>query len=338
MPGRAVLGRDEIRFTGVVIGIWALASLAACGDDDGPKGKPDGSISDAAVVDSGGGNFIPRRDASVAATDPIKDCDRFTPDSCPSGQVCDVLYRVFAGTDELGVYSGCVEPGRQRGLGDPCDSDFTTQTPYRTKDLTDIVFRDPCGPGLICAPDPDVRGGTSCQKACVSGNFGEAAPQLCEDSKSFCIGPQPFQEYCRPSDGCDIEAQTGCAKGESCYLRPTDDGKGFLTLCFPPAQPAVADGAACDAYNACRPGSSCNGPIGRALSTWVGEDFICRPACAADGSTYGGTQSGGSDTDGGDDDAGTSPTSGCGAKKCRPFSGTGLNLSGIDKPPFGQCE
>ena len=336
MPGRVGLGWDGLRLVRVVISVWAIAGWVACGDDDGSKGSGDASTDAAVEAGTRGPTFIPRRDAAVTATDPIQPCDRFNP-RCPDGLVCDVLYRVFSGTNAITAYAGCVEPGRERGLGAPCDADFTTQTPYRTEGLRDIVFRDPCGPNLFCAPDPKVRGGTSCQPACASGNFDGESPSLCEDTKSFCIGPRAFQEYCRPSDGCDVAAQTGCPAGLSCYLRPTDDGKGFLSLCFPPADPTVADFKACDAYNACRPGSSCNGPISLAISEWQLSDYVCRPACSADGSTIR------DDSDAGQDDGGTAPAPapapGCGqGKKCRPYAGTGLNLAGIENPPYGQCE
>jgi hypothetical protein len=331
MPVTALCTRAGLRIGRVLTGVLVMAGLVACGDDSSPKGNGDAST-DGAV--EAGGNFIPKRDAAVAPTDPIRDCDRFDPSgTCPAGLTCDVLIRVFADTPtELSIYTGCVKPARERGVGDPCDPDFTTTTPYQTEGLTDLVFRDQCGPNLICAADPKARGATSCQPSCVTGRFGDS-PSLCEDVASFCVGAQAFLEYCRPSDGCDVTAQTGCPAGQKCYLRPTDDGVGFMSLCFPPATPTIPDGTACDAYNACRPGSSCNGPLSKAPSQWVQADYICRPSCAANGMTVA------NDGDAGADDGGTGTASGCPApKKCSSFAASGLNLSSIQTPPYGQCE
>ncbi|HKP59349.1 MAG TPA: hypothetical protein VJV78_21645 [Polyangiales bacterium] len=308
-------------------------ALGACGDDDGDKPKPDDGGVDAST--DSGGNFIPRPDASVATTDPIRTCDRFDPNSCPSGQTCDLIARVVtdsSGQQGLSVYTGCVDKARERGLGDPCDPDFTTTPPYRTKGLTDLVFRDQCGPGLICGSDPKVRGGTSCQPMCSSGAF--EAPVLCSDPKSFCVGSDQFMEFCLPSDGCDPTYQTGCPTGQACYLRPKDDLSGFLSVCFPPAAKLLADGAACNAYNVCKPGSSCNGPLRLPLDQWQQKDLACRPSCTADGVVPNAEQ----DSDGGADDGGTA-TGGCPSPtKCAPFSKSGLDLAGISKAPYGQCE
>jgi hypothetical protein len=314
----------------VLTGVLVMAGLLACGDDDTSKGPGDASPDGA--VDAGG-NFIPKRDAAVVGTDPIRECDRFGPSPCPAGLTCDVLARLYAGDTGLTPYTGCVEPARERGLGDPCDADFTTTTPYQIEGLSDLVFRDPCGPNLVCAADPKARGATSCQPSCATGRFGDNS-SLCEDKGSFCVGGnQPYFEYCHPSDGCDVTAQTGCPAGQGCYLRLSDDGAGVLSVCFPPASPATADGAPCDAYNACRPGSSCNGPIGKAPSTWAMADYVCRPSCAANGMTVA------DDGDAGADDGGAGTASGCtGRTKCSAFAASGLNLSSIQTPPYGQCE
>jgi hypothetical protein len=334
MPVTALCVRDGLRIGRVLTGVILMTGLLgtlACGDDDDKKGGGDAST-DAAV--DAGGNFIPKRDASVAPTDPIIDCDRFGPNTCPTGTVCDVVVRLFAGEDALTIYTGCVEPTRERGLGDPCDPDFTAGTPYQAEGLTDLVFRDQCGQNLICAADPNVRGGTSCQPACATGQFDDN-PSLCEDTKSFCVGAGAFREYCRPSEGCDVTSQTGCPSGLGCYLRPSDDGGGFLSVCFPPAAMTIADGSPCQAYNACRPGSSCNGPLTKALSTWEQADYVCRASCLANGTIAGDEGDAGTD-DGG---AGTGSGSACAApKKCNAFAATGLDLSSIETPPYGQCD
>jgi hypothetical protein len=322
---------DGLGIGRALIGACVFVGLVACGDDDTPS-KPDAST-DGAV--EAGPSFIPKRDASVAPTDPIRECDRFDPaSSCPVGQTCDVLVRYFAGEGQPSIYSGCVKTVRERGLGDPCEPDFTTTTPYQTEGLTDLVFRDQCGPNLICTADPKIRGGTSCQPSCSSGPAGDAQ-MLCNDPKDFCVGgmSRPFREYCRPSDSCDVLAQSGCPKGLNCYLRLRDDGAGFLSVCFPPAPMPLADGATCNDYNICRLGSSCNGPLSKAPSQWAQADFVCRAACAADGST-----AGGGDGDAGSDDGGTA-SGGCGSgRKCSSIGASGLNVSTISTPPYGQCE
>lgn len=316
----------------MLTGVLVMAGFVACGDDDSSKGKGDAST-DAAI--EAGGNFIPRRDASVPATDPIRVCDRFDPrGACPAGLTCDVLIRVpMDKPEEASIYTGCVKPARERGAGAPCDPDFTTTTPYQTEGLTDLVFREQCGPNLICAPDPKARGATSCQPSCVTGQF-EDFPSLCEDPASFCVGAADaaFFEFCRPSDGCDVTAQTGCPAGQNCSLRTTDDGTGFISVCVPPAMTTTPDGSACNAYNACRPGSSCNGPLSKAPADWVRADLLCRPSCAANGTVA-------DDGDAGADDGGAGTASGCPApRKCSPFAASGLNLSSIQTPPYGQCE
>jgi hypothetical protein len=330
MPVIALSTRAGLRSGRVLSSVLVMVGLVACGDDDSPKGPGDAST-DAAM--DAGRNFIPKRDAAVAPTDPIRDCDRFDPNSCPAGLTCDVLIRLFAGQTGPSIYTGCVTPARERGLGAPCDPDFTTTTPYQTEGLTDLVFREPCGPNLVCAADPKSRGATSCQPACVTGQFQDN-PVLCEDTASFCVGVDTqYLEYCHPSDSCNVTAQTGCPLGQNCYLRATDDGTGFVSVCYPPAMPVIADGAACNAYNACRPGSSCNGPIGKAPSEWVKADYVCRPSCAANGTTVV------DDGDAGADDGGAGTATGCPApKKCSSFAASGLNLSPIQIPPYGQCE
>lgn len=338
-----VLSADGLRIGRVLTSLVFIAGLlasVACGDDDDDNKKGDASTDAGPVVDSGG-NFIPRRDASVAPTDPIADCDRFDPSSCPANLTCDVIVRLFAGQDQLTIYTGCVEKTRERGLGDPCDADFTTTTPYKTEGLTDLVFRDQCGPGLICAADPKVRGGTSCQPACASGSNVDdtgqpvETPTLCDDAKSFCVGSD-FREYCHQSEGCDVFTQTGCPSGQNCYLRPQDDGRGLLGVCFPPDMTVTPDGQPCDAYNGCRPGSSCQGPLSKALSQWMMADYVCRPSCSSTGELVGG---GVSDGDAGADDGGTASPATCAApKKCSSFAASGLNLSSIQTPPYGQCE
>jgi hypothetical protein len=315
------------------VGLCAISlAIAACGDDD-PKPSADASVD--AGSDSGGPGFIPRPDAGISENDPIRPCDIFNPDSCPSGQICDVLVRLFGGETEFTLYTGCVAETQERGIGDPCDPGFTGTTPYQTEGLRDLVFRDQCAAGLICTADPKIRGGTSCQPSCRSGRYQDGPAVMCEDSSSFCVAAGAYQEYCRPSDACDINGQTGCRPGLNCYLRPRDDGSGYLSVCFPPAEMLIPDGRPCETYNACRAGSSCNGPLNKAMADWDFEmDVRCRPSCSADGSVL----PGGADGDAGTDDAGAGGAM-CGSgTQCESFGDKGLNFTGIAKPPYGQCE
>lgn len=205
-----------------LLAAWICWSWAGCSDDDGPKSPSDASV-DAAT--DAGNVFIPRRDASVVAGDPIRECNRYAPNACPPGQTCDLLVRQFGANPELTIYTGCVTATRERGLGDPCDPEFWVATQrYETEGLTDLVFRDQCGPGLVCGDDPKVKGASSCQPSCVSGLLPEGGePYACSDPNSFCVPRSELQEFCRESDGCDVARQTGCRPGFACYLRTRDD-------------------------------------------------------------------------------------------------------------------
>ena len=272
--------------------------------------------------------MIPRpADAGVAMTDPIRPCNRFDPTSCPTGQTCDVLARLFEGDTQFSLYSGCVKAGRERGLNDPCDGSFTNNPPYETEGLTDLVFRDHCGPGLICGIDVRTRGAQVCRPACSLVQTEQ--PVLCDDPKDFCVGDQQFLQFCISSDGCDVTTQTGCRPGEGCYLRLNESGTGFLSICFPQADELLADYEPCQAYNVCRPGSSCMGPLTKPPTAWrIPEDLECRPVCNMDGTLAE------DDSDGGvPGGAGT-----CDApRQCTTFASTGLDLSTMSKPPYGQC-
>jgi hypothetical protein len=311
-----------------ILGAWVLIALTACSDDD--PDTSDASTDASADGSAGsGGNMIPRRDAGMQTTDPIQVCDRADPSSCPAGMDCDLLYRVFPGTNGFSVYAGCVEPARERDLGDPCDPDPTSTTPYMTEGLTDLVFRDACGPGLTCGADPTVKDGASCRPICQRGSEGEA-PLACETPNTYCVGAQALLEYCRQAEGCDVTGQTGCRTGEVCYLRTNDTLSAILGVCLPPRPMMAADGDACMFINECRPGSSCMGPISVAPRSWEDEDYQCRAVCSTSGS----------DDDAGVDDAGVDlPGGACAAgTTCSTFADKGLDLSGLSKPPYGQCD
>lgn len=309
------------------IGAWVLIALIACSDDD-PNMAPDASTDASTDGSAGsGGNFIPRRDAQVQATDPIQVCDRAVPSSCPDGLVCDMLIRLFPGESQFTIYTGCLEPARERGLGDPCDPDITNGTPYTTEGLTDLVFRDPCGEGLTCGPDPMIRDGASCRPICQSGRANENR-LACREPNTYCVG-SPLRESCIPAEGCDVTGQTGCRPGTNCYLRTNDTLDGFLAVCLPPQPELVPDGTACEYINHCQPGSSCLGPLSLPPTRWGQEmAFACRRGCTADGA----------DEDAGvDDDAGVGGACPSGTS-CSPFADTGLSLPGLSNPPYGQCE
>jgi hypothetical protein len=313
----------SLRLVELVLALGVCA--VACGDDD-TSPHDAGSGMDAAAKDAGP-THIPRRDAQVTTTDPIPPCDRSDPQSCAAGQTCDRVLRRAAGDTSYTFYDGCVTTTQERAKGDPCDIDPTDGTPYSAPGLTDEVFRDPCGSGLICAPDRAVRGSASCQTACATGNLGDT-PIACASPTAVCFPGSQIAEYCLESQGCDVVAQTGCLPGEACYLVPSDDGKRLLALCTAPETQPDADGQACSPLT-CQPGSICLGPVHLPPTRWQTTDLVCRPTCTV----------GGSNEDAGqDDDAGTARGT-CGTKAlCQPFVESGLNLSAIPKPPYGQCE
>jgi hypothetical protein len=227
---------------------------------------------------------------------------------------------------QFSIYTGCVDAQRQRAAGDPCDPHLTSGVPYSAPGLQDEVYLDPCAAGLICAPDRAVRGGASCQPACSSGLLGDS-PFGCQSNTALCLSSGQFVEFCQESERCDVQKQTGCRPGEGCYLRPGTDGKSLLAVCRPLAEKPIANGEMCTGSYTCNPGSICLGPVHLAPTRWQDADIRCRPAC-----------SGGSDQDAGaDDDAGVRGN--CRAPaQCAAFSESGLKLSSIPKPPFGQCE
>lgn len=306
---------------------WSVA----CGDDGGGSSTTptDAGMMSTGTMDSGtqGPMVIPRRDAQVTETpDPIAQCNRANPSACPAGEVCDVLVRRFAGDMQYTLYTGCVKAASERGAGDPCNPDITAGNVYEAEGLKDPVFRDPCGPGLVCAPNRQVRGGYSCQTACSGGQIDE--PFACEDPTALCASTD-IAEFCRKADGCSVEKQTGCLGGEACYLLPSDDQKQLLAFCSPePAMPD-ADGMPCRSLVSCKPGSVCLGPVRMPISSWTDTNVICRPTCNGQSGQAPATS---------DEDAGV-PSGLCSATtRCEPYSASGLLLSSIPAPPFGQCE
>lgn len=303
-----------------------LVVCLACGDDGGDDTpSPDAGSKDAGpVMDSGQG--IPKVDAQVNKPDPIKACAPTDPAGCGGGETCDLLVRFTADGAEPRIYTGCVPSTRERGAGDPCDPDPTNNTPVRLPGLVDDVYRDECGPGLVCAPSRSVRNGFSCQIACSSD---PAQAQACSGTNTICFPATGFSEYCRESEGCDAMKQTGCLAGEACFLVWSNDERRLLSVCSPPVDMPKPNGDATCNPLTCNPGSACLGPVHLPIARWTRADVKCRSLC---------TESSASGADAGADDAGVGRGSCSGASKCEPFSESGLILTSIPRPPYGQCE
>jgi hypothetical protein len=192
---------------------WLLL-LASCGDDDAADS---GSPNDGGMDAGDDGGFVrPRLDAQVG-TDPVPECNRFEPNPCAAGERCQVVIRRAAGEEQFLIYTGCVDDGVTRSEGDPCDPWGGGYVPYRADGLDDELYPDPCDQGLFCAPDPDVRGNFSCQRACESGRFEGQVGVACGSEGQFCSGPGPYEEICRESDTCDPTSPAGCGPGVGCY-------------------------------------------------------------------------------------------------------------------------
>jgi hypothetical protein len=311
--------------------ICVLAS-SACGDDGGGSTPTPTDAGVVSKMDGGSSDkptMIPRRDAQVETTpDPITECDRNNANACASDEVCDLLLRQLP-DGRLGFYTGCVKATRERAEGDVCDWDLTKGDPYELPGLKDVVFRDPCGAGLVCATNRKVPGAFSCQSVCSSGQLGDA-PYRCQDPTTLCApaSPMGISEFCRKSDGCSVEKQTGCLGREACYLVPSTDRKQLLTFCTSEPMTATADGAPGCSPVTCKPGSACLGPVRMPIASWTDGNTTCRPVCNG--------QMG--QAPAADEDAGV-PFGLCSATtRCEPYSASGLLLSSIPAPPFGQCE
>jgi hypothetical protein len=317
---------------------FALFSLA-CGDDSDAKPVSDAGVKDAAVSDASIPRMIPRRDAQVATEDPIPQCDRADKNSCGANEVCDLVYRIAPGAQQIEAYTGCVPAERERALGDPCSADPTTGVPISLPGLLDTVFRDPCGPGLVCAPNRAVRGAGSCQPVCASGALDDVSAAVpCKGTNEVCLRATQVSEYCRKADACDPTKQTGCKPGEGCYMRWTDDVRGLVAFCSPKPDKPAPEGTAglgmCGPLSVCRAGSVCLGPVRKPITTWfddVNANFTCRPVCTSSGDIF--ESDAGADADGGVG-TGKCPSN----TKCEPFSESGLSLKAIPAPPYGQCE
>jgi hypothetical protein len=273
--------------------------------------------------------MIPRPDARVEETpDPITDCDRNNPNACPSDEVCDLLVRQLP-DGRFGFYTGCAKSDRERAEGDPCDPELTNGQPYKIPGLKDLVFRDPCGPGLVCSASRKVLGASSCQTACSTGRLGDVAFR-CQDPTTVCAQGSQISEFCRKADGCNVAKQTGCRGSEACYLVASSDSKQLLTFCSSEPMTATADGAPGCSPVSCNPGSACLGPVRMPIASWTAANKTCRPVCSG--------QTGQASDATSDEDAGL-PNGQCSATtRCEPYSASGLLLSSIPVPPFGQCE
>jgi hypothetical protein len=317
---------SSLRAVWVLPCLLLVCGIAACGDDDAtPKDAGTGDAGSKHNVPDAGRMTIPKPDAQVPANDPVPACDRGAPNTCPSGEVCDAVIRRAAGDTQFTLYAGCVKDTPERALGDPCDPDLTDGQPYQTPGLVDEVYRDPCGVGLICAPDDNVRSGASCQPAC--GGFDTETPIDCTSTTALCFSAGQIANFCKEVEKCDVDRQTGCGDGEACYLVPSTDGKQLLSLCSPVDPMAVADGAACD-FLSCKAGSVCLGPVHKPITQWEMTDLLCRRAC--------GRPVAGED-DAGTEDGGVGGACGKGTT-CEPYSASGLSTALLPSPPYGQCE
>jgi len=336
--------------------VCAAASIACGDDDDSPKGDAGtGGVSAGASSSGKGGasgagagagagagkgaagttgpGVIPRVDGGLSSSDPVPPCTRNGAMPCQAGQTCDVVIRQAVGAMELLAYNGCVDSSRdERGAGDICDLDLTNGPIYTAPGLADEVRREPCGPGLVCAPARDVLGLGRCQTACSSGEIIGPPEQInCADANDLCLPATQVTEYCRKLDGCDPVKQTGCRpnSGEACFLTFSDDLRRIVSVCQIPLSMPSADGAACTSRFSCNVGSSCLGPSSRAPDQWQTGDLKCRRVCGAN-------SGGASAAD--DSDAGV-PLGECASKStCEPFTTPGTLLSTIPTPPHGLCE
>jgi len=304
------------------------------GDGDNGGGDGPGSIRD---IFGTGGSGLPRSDASTEG-DPIPPCLRFDQFGCGAGQKCAIVIRRAPGEDGFGVYNGCVDVFKERGLGAPC---VQWSVEYAVAGLADEVFLDPCEQGLYCAADPSVPGLTTCQQSCQSGRYQGLEPRACDGAGDYCstVEGNPYLEWCVESAGCDPTDTLACGEGQGCFLRPGDQASGAdaaLSECYPTFEPAVPDGELCQFINDCNPGSLCWGPVRVPPARWEEAEILCRPTCLpTDG-----------DGDGGVDDGGMDPMEPVDAgglsscplgQTCVPFGESGLELGTIDAN-FGQCE
>ncbi len=300
--------------------LFVITALAACGDDDGPAAD---AGHDAARDDAGdSGGFIPRRDSSVVAGDPIPDCDRIDPLACGAGQKCAWVLR-FVSETSAAVYTGCVDERAERERGVPCEQ---WGRAYEAAGLSDETYVDPCAEGLFCAPDPNLRNVYTCQPLCEIASDCTST-EICAGTPISSTIAIPI---CRPSDDCDAQDQLGCGTGESCYLRPNGAYDGALALCLPhsPLTPgAGAPGDPCfeagvQYISACQAGSVCWGDPRLTPAQWEDADIRCRSYCDPTLS---------SDGDAGED--------ACGAGQCVWLGdpALALNVSGLTVAP-GVCD
>ena len=320
------------RVVGLWLGLLASLSLVGCSSESSPPVADDAAVE---VVDSGtnkdaGLGRRPRPDQGTQG-DPLPACERFSPTACAAGQKCQVVIRRAPEEEQFSIYPGCVDRGKERGLGAPCVAwDVTFEAPG----LEDEIYVDPCAEGLICTNDPDVRNHMSCQPACETGMAGQ--PYGCSSARAFCSSSAgPLREVCVETEGCDPRDPNACGQGRACYVIPDDTITGVLGLCTPVISEPVPAGEPCSSFTAeCEPGTICWGPTRVPPMRWVDEDLICRRACSADADP--------SDFDAGDEQDGGAAR-GIRAPECRrseacvPFTESGLDNSTIDAP-FGLCE
>ncbi|MDH5675398.1 MAG: hypothetical protein OEZ06_24970 [Myxococcales bacterium] len=315
----------------VLLAAAVSSGVAGCGDDSD-------SVSDAGPDASNDGDGVPfdrRPGGKTFSGDAIPLCQRFDPLGCSAGLICQVVIARAPTEADFSIYTGCIEGGDARGLGDPCEPWGGWLTAYRTEGLAEEVYVDPCQEGLFCGLDPVVRGAYSCQPACDT-----QLRQGCSDARAYCSGTDAYQQTCRLSDACDPHDPDACGAGRGCFLRVNDTATGALSLCLPLVEEPVADGQPCRFINACHPGSSCFGPALLPVSQWNGDNSLCRRVCDPGEAP---------DLDAGaDDDAGAASTdagsggtdSAClGATECVDLEGSGgwAELATLEQR-VGLCE
>lgn len=269
---------------------WAVgacilgANLVGCGGDDAGTPDPDmGTVLDLGNRDGGGdmgGNtdmgttpdMSTPVDMGADAGGPTA-CDPYDPTSCPADEAgmrkCTTVLRGEGETATLGFECvSAVAAADRVGLDVVC-ARFS-------RDTGDGGMYDPCRQGLFCWIDPNSPTLSRCQEMCG----GDGAPDCAVDEFCPLLSDDPARfGVCQPTDGCDPNAQTGCAEGEGCYW--VFGGAGIpIGNCFgfsPPDGGTGAPGEACQFIDSCQPGTQCFPEI--FADGGSGDENLCRVLC-----------------------------------------------------------
>lgn len=241
------------------------APLLACGGSSSPDaGGMDAGATDLGTADTGGGGDASGDAAMDAGGDSgfgPEDCDPRSTTACMTGEHCGYRFHL---AHPLTADFRC-------RLGGTLHSGATcTSSPYIDGDAT--YYTDDCGPGMLCA---GVGAATQqCARVCSSRadcgtsdlcySIGETAPGL------GLVG------ICRPLQGCDPVAGTGCTAPLGCKLLPLVGG-GFATGCAAKSALGVDEG--CEDIS-CNDGFTCLRPLMTDGSLdLASEDVRCRQLC-----------------------------------------------------------